>query len=81
MIELLAVVAIIGILSALLLSAVSSAKRTAQRAACRTVIRAYTMEFSEGQGRLVTRIPQEANCHQCHYPRYNAGLFLDVINP
>ena len=47
MIELLAVVAIIGILSALILSAVSSAKRTAQRAACRTVIRAYTMEFSE----------------------------------
>jgi len=80
MIELLVVVAIIAILSSLLLTAVSTAKRKAQRVACMTVIRSYAMNISD-RGRFVVAIPQEANCHQCHYPRYNAGLFLDTINP
>lgn len=78
MIELLAVVAIIVILAGLLLGASSSAKNKAQRAACITTLRSYAMEFSEWQNRLVYRIPQEANCYQCHYPRYNTGLFMDT---
>ena len=78
--ELLVTMAIISILSGLLLSVASSAKKKAQRVSCRTVVRAYTMGFSRRQNKLETRIPQEANCHQCHYPRYNAGLFLDTID-
>ena len=74
------VVAIIAILSSLLLTAVSTAKRKAQRVVCMTVIRSYAMKISD-RGRFVVVIPQEANCHQCHFPRYNAGLFLDTINP
>lgn len=79
-IELLVTVAIISILAGLLLSAVSTAKLKAQRVACRTVLRSYASEFSEWQNKLVIRIPQEANCHQCHYPRYDAGPFLDTVD-
>ena len=78
--ELLVTVTIIMILAGLLLSAASSAKLKAQRVACRTVLRSYASGFSEWQNRLVIRIPQEANCHECHYPRYDAGLFLDTVD-
>ena len=79
LLELLVVVAIIGILASLLLGSVVEARVKAQRVACRVAVRSYALSFSE-QGRLVINIPQEANCHQCHRPRYNAGPFMDGLN-
>ena len=79
MLELLLVTAIISILTALLLSSVAKARVQAQKVACRVAIRSYAMRFSEHNGRLVIEIPQEANCHQCHRPRYNAGPILDEM--
>jgi prepilin-type N-terminal cleavage/methylation domain-containing protein len=78
--ELLTVCVIIALLASMLLSAVANARRQAQKVACRVVIRSYVIGFSENQGRLVITIPQEANCHECHNPRYNAGLYLDTID-
>jgi prepilin-type N-terminal cleavage/methylation domain-containing protein len=76
LIELLVVMTIISILTSLLLGSVSKARVQAQKVACRVAVRSYVLSFSE-QGRLVIDIPREANCHQCHRPRYNAGPFLD----
>ena len=78
--ELLTVCVIISLLVSMLLPAVANARKQAQKVACRVVIRSYAMEFSERKGRLVITIPQEANCHECHRPRYNAGLYLDTID-
>jgi type II secretory pathway pseudopilin PulG len=81
LIELLAVCTIIMLLVAMMMPAVGKAKRQAQKVSCRVVLRSYAMRYSERQGKLVIEIPQEANCHQCHVPRYNAGLYLDTIRP
>jgi prepilin-type N-terminal cleavage/methylation domain-containing protein len=78
--ELLTVCVIIALLVSMLLSAVAKARKQAQKVACRVVTRSYAMEFSEKQGKLLITIPQEANCHECHKPRYNAGLYLDTID-
>ena len=80
LVELLVVVTIIMILVSMLLSAIGGSRDEAQRVACRVAIRSYATRFSE-QGRLIIEIPQEANCHQCHVPRYDAGSYLDTIGP
>ncbi len=80
LLELLVVTTIISILSALFLSSVAKARIKAQKVACRVAVRSYSMRFSENGGRLVVEIPQEANCHQCHIPRYNVVPVLDDIN-
>ena len=77
--ELLVAVTIISILASLLLGSVAKAKTQAQKVACRVAVRSYALSFSE-QGRLVVDIPREANCHQCHRPRYNTGPFLDEVS-
>tara|TARA_Y100001951_G_scaffold20092_1_gene15107 strand:- start:576 stop:809 length:234 start_codon:yes stop_codon:yes gene_type:complete len=77
MIELLVTIAIISILTGLLLSAVSSAKKKAQKASCRIVIRSYALKFNR-IGQLLIEIPQEANCYQCHYPKWNE---IDLQEP
>ncbi len=79
LLELLLVVAIISILAALLLSSVAKARIQAQKVACRVAIRSYVTRVSDYTGRLVIEIPQEANCHQCHKPRYNAGPIIDEV--
>ena len=76
LLELLLVAAIISILLALLLSSVAKARIHAQKVACRVAVRSYATRFSDHNNRLVIEIPQEANCHQCHKPRYNAGPIL-----
>ena len=77
--ELLVVVTIISILASLLLGSVTKARAQAQKVACRVAVRSYALSFSE-RGRLVIDIPREANCHQCHRPRYNAGPFLNEVS-
>ena len=79
--ELMVVVTIIVIVVALLLPGFSRARIEAQRVSCRVVLRSYAMSYSDRQEKLVIEIPQEANCHECHRPRYNAGLYLDKIRP
>ena len=81
MIELMMVCSIILLVLALMLPALDRARTEAQRVSCRMAIRNYAMRYSEGQGKLVIEIPQTANCHECHKPRYNARLYLDTIYP
>ena len=81
LLELLVVVAIISVIVALQLPALFKAREQAQKVACRMVMRSYATRYSESQGKLMIVIPQEANCHECHKPRYNARLFLDTIDP
>jgi prepilin-type N-terminal cleavage/methylation domain-containing protein len=81
LLELLLSVAIVGILVSLALPSYGKARIQAQKVACRVAIRSYAMDFSEKRGRLVIEIPQEANCHDCHKPRYDARDYTDSINP
>ena len=80
LIELLLVVAIIMLLVALLLPGFSRAKDQAQKVSCRVAVRSYAVRFSPN-GRLVVEIPAEANCHDCHRPRYNATPYLNELKP
>lgn len=74
------VIAIVGIIIGLLLPALVGAVDQANRIKCRVVIRSYARDVQEG-GRLIIEIPQEANCHDCHRPRYEAGPYLDSTTP
>jgi prepilin-type N-terminal cleavage/methylation domain-containing protein len=76
LVELLVVVAIISVLTALMVSTFANAKKQAQRVACRVAVKSYVVEIMEHNGRFLIVIPQEANCHECHRPRYNAGPLL-----
>jgi len=78
LLELVLVVAIIAILIAMSFPAYLSAREQAQRVACRVATRSYAMKYSK-TGRLVIEIPQEANCHECHRPRYNARQHLNTV--
>jgi len=78
--ELMLVVAIVGVVIGLLMPAVMGAIDQANRVKCRVVIRSYARDIQEG-GRLIIEIPQEANCHDCHRPRYDARLYLRSIDP
>ena len=78
LLELLIVISIITVLISLSLPSYINAKNQAQKISCRVAIRSYAISLSE-QGRLIIEIPQEANCHDCHKPRYNAGKFLDTL--
>lgn len=71
----LVVVAIISVLTALTTATFANAKKQAQRVACRVAIKSYAVEILES-GRFLIVVPQEANCHECHRPRYNAGPLL-----
>ena len=78
LLELLVVVGIISLLVGLSLPSYIEAKKQAQKVSCRVAIKSYAIGLNE-QGRLVIEIPQEANCHDCHKPRYNARKFLDTL--
>jgi len=80
LVELLLVISIISILVSLLLAGVSKARIHAQKVSCRVTLRSYAMQYSD-TGKLIVTIPQEANCHQCHKPRYNAKPVLKEFNP
>ena len=79
LIELMVVVVIISIITAIQLPALLEARKQAQKVSCRVAVRSYATRYSNSQGKLVVEIPQEANCHECHKPRYNARLYLDTI--
>tara|TARA_Y100000296_G_C5052480_1_gene195561 strand:- start:430 stop:696 length:267 start_codon:yes stop_codon:yes gene_type:complete len=79
LLELVLVCAIIVMMIAMLLPSLYEAKKQSQRVACRVAIRSYAVSISEKTGGLVIEIPQEANCHQCHKPRYNAQIFLETL--
>ena len=80
LVELLLVICIISILVSLLLGGAAKARIHAQKVSCRVTLRSYAMQYSN-TGKLVIIIPQEANCHQCHKPRYNAKPILKEISP
>jgi len=79
LVELMVVVAIISLIVSLLLPAFSRAKDEAQKVSCRVAIRSYVVGFTD-RGSLVFEIPQEANCHECHKPRYDARAFMGSID-
>ena len=79
LIELLCVISIIALLIGLSLPAYLNARNQAQKVACRVTIRSYALKYNR-IGQLIIEIPQEANCHDCHRPRYNAGKFLDTVS-
>jgi len=79
LLEVLLVIGIIGLLVGMSFPAYLKARNQAQKVSCRVVVRSYALRYSN-QGRLVIEIPQEANCHSCHRPRYDAGKYLDTIS-
>jgi type II secretory pathway pseudopilin PulG len=79
LLELLLVIGIIGLLLGLSLPAYLKARNQAQKVACRITLRSYAIEYTR-QGGLMIVIPQEANCHDCHRPRYDAGKYLDTVD-
>jgi competence protein ComGC len=81
LLELLLVMLTITVMVTLLAASTVKAKREAQRVSCRVAIRSYVVGMVESSGRFLIEIPQEANCHDCHKPRYNAGLYLDQLTP
>lgn len=81
LLELLLVMSIIAILASLIASSAAKAKLQAQKVACRVAVKSYVVDVIERSGSLLVVIPQEANCHECHMPRYNAGLYLDQLAP
>jgi len=68
LIELLLVIAIIGIVTALLLPSLVRAQRAARRAVCLTELKSYAVAPHEPTGGLVYAIPASANCINCHRP-------------
>jgi prepilin-type N-terminal cleavage/methylation domain-containing protein len=81
LLELLLVMVIVAVLASLIASSTAKAKIQAQKVACRVAIRSYVVGMLENTGRYIVVIPEEANCHDCHKPRYNAGLYLDQLAP
>ena len=81
LLELMLTIVIIAIMVSLLVASLHKAKTEAQRVSCRVAIRSYALEYSESQGRLMIVIPQEANCHNCHMPRYDTRQYLDALSP
>ena len=80
LLELLCVICIIGIVVSMSLPAYLNARNQAQKISCRVALRSYAIKLTD-QGRFIIEIPQEANCHDCHRPRYEAERFLDTVTP
>ena len=72
---------VIAVLVSLMLPTYGRAKLKAQKVSCRVSIRSYAVDVLERGGGLLIVIPQEANCHDCHRPRYDAGSYLDTFEP
>ena len=81
LLELMLTLTIIAIMVSLLVASLHKAKTEAQRVSCRITLRSYAIGYSKGQDKLVIVIPQEANCHNCHMPRYDTRQYLDALSP
>ena len=84
LIELLLVIAIIGIATALLLPSLAQAQRAARRAVCLTELKSYAVAPYEPTGGLVYVIPASAKCINCHRPtaqpqKRPAGFPADLL--
>lgn len=85
LIELLLVIAIVGIVTALLLPSLALAQRAARRAVCLTELKSYAVAPYEPTGGLVYVIPASAKCINCHrptarqYKKRPAGFPADLL--